>query len=288
MRKIVLSILFIVLSISVFSQNDVAVNVEYDAVGDAHLIANNYTKLPVYVIVDFTYLRYSSFAEELPFVKRVEPGTTELFLITKEFDQPSPEVGLELKFRMAHTKPDSDPDFPYLIPSIPNSKVEFLPIAETGDIINSTVAKYGIGFKIIGGNVVCASRTGIVLKMIKNSFPQQNYLLVLHNDGTIAEYFNFARNKIIPAVGDKVFAGQIIGQANNSADNSSIIGFTVGHSLNQSDNIKYIVPKFLIAKESIEKNSSSLGTIIVLHPIKIITDEMTRKERKSFEKANKK
>ncbi|NQU86395.1 MAG: hypothetical protein HQ541_11595, partial [Mariniphaga sp.] len=193
MKKVYVLLFFTILLLNSFAQSNLQIRYDYDAAGNANFVADNFTNVPVYVVLNFSYLENASFSEDLPYIKRIKPGTSPLFSIYREIDQPSPQFNIEVKWFMAHPSPEVDPEFPYLIPTVAGTEV----------VISSALVEKNsrsVGFEIIGSVEICASRKGIIVKVIGNNNPelpiesgkQFNSVQLLHEDGTIGEYFNFA------------------------------------------------------------------------------------------------
>ena len=86
---------------------------------------------------------------------------------------------------------------------------------------NSThQGKNALDFHMDEGTEISAIRDGLVVEAIesnKKGCPEEycsqynNYILVLHDDGTFADYSHLLKNGALVKVGEKVKAGQIIG-----------------------------------------------------------------------------
>ncbi|MEO6613806.1 MAG: M23 family metallopeptidase [Chitinophagaceae bacterium] len=82
-----------------------------------------------------------------------------------------------------------------------------------------------LDFKVKTGTKVCAARGGIVTAMRKDSdrrglkqenLSDGNYIFILHEDGSVANYWHFEKNGVLVNVGDTVHTGQLIGLSGNT------------------------------------------------------------------------
>jgi hypothetical protein len=280
MKKITSLFLFLFVLQNCFSQGDVQVRYDYDASGNATFGADNYTNVPVYLVLDFSFLNNASFSENLPYIKRIDPGSTELFIIYKELEQPSPDFNIEYKWYNSNPAPKIDDGFPYLLPAKPGTITKIINIkAHSRD--------RAIGFELVSSDEVFAMRKGVVVDVKENSNlnlddqKQLNYVHILHVDGTIGEYFNFAMNGVDCIVGEKIIPGQKIGKAHSAMNELAVIGFTLFHSELASKRVRYIIPKFYLGKSKGEQLSVGYE-YKSLHPTNIVGKELTRKEKKSL------
>lgn len=280
-RAILFSIL-IYSGIMAAAQGNVSIKYNYDASGNASFTAENYTPVPVYIVLDFSYLRNTSFSEPLPYIKRIEPGSTSLFTIYREPDMPAPDFNIEYQWFPSNPRPEIDPKQPYLIP------------AKEGTSVRISGARPGwenrpVVFVINQSDQVCATRKGIVVKVISNitgdmSAGNQgllNYIDILHDDGTIGEYINFAYRGIACEIGQKVFPGQVLGKAAPDANGNGLLGFRLYHHNLSSKNPRYIIPEFYTETGKTEQLTVDRSYRSV-HPAEIIEKEMSRKEKRSL------
>ncbi len=88
-------------------------------------------------------------------------------------------------------------------------------------------SKYAIDFSLQIGDTITAARDGIVIHTKQNSkeygdrsfIKKANKILILHNDGTMAQYVHLDYNGALVNVGDRIERGQAIGI-------SGLTGFT--------------------------------------------------------------
>jgi murein DD-endopeptidase MepM/ murein hydrolase activator NlpD len=79
-----------------------------------------------------------------------------------------------------------------------------------------------LDFKMKKGTPIYAARTGVVLRLKKDSNrggwskknrPHGNYIIIQHSDGSRAGYWHLQYNSVLPAVGDTVQQGQLIAKS---------------------------------------------------------------------------
>ncbi len=88
---------------------------------------------------------------------------------------------------------------------------------------------YAIDFQMDEGTVVCAAREGIVAEIKTNSdqgcpspdcISDGNYILILHDDGTVGGYWHLQHRGALVRPGERVVAGQPIGYSGNTGYSS--------------------------------------------------------------------
>ena len=77
----------------------VEVRADYTGVGDVQFVAYNNTEAPLYLNIDFADLENTTFNEPLPYIKLLEPGFNNLFMLLRRL--------IVAKNATAHTAPRS-------------------------------------------------------------------------------------------------------------------------------------------------------------------------------------
>jgi murein DD-endopeptidase MepM/ murein hydrolase activator NlpD len=89
--------------------------------------------------------------------------------------------------------------------------------------------KYAIDWKMPESTLVCAARGGIVVKAKDDSdqggasinFDRyNNYVLIRHDDGTLAHYCHLKKDSIAVTVGQRVATGEVIARSGNTGFSS--------------------------------------------------------------------
>jgi hypothetical protein len=282
MKPLIAGLFLLLFFLKSYPQNNVQVIYNYDASGNALFSAENYLAIPVYLVLNFNYLNYASFSEDLPYIKRINPGSTQLFTIFREPNQPNPNFNIEYKWYHSHPAPETETHFPYLIPAKPGTIVKVTDFNIKGEY-------KAIGFILEQSDEVFAARKGIVVNISEDFDPavaasnqnRQNFVHILHDDGTIGEYINFTFKGVDCEIGQKIFPGEKIGKAAASAGSLPVIGFALFHESLNSKNFIYLLVEF-----SLDKSKTSLLTYgneyKVVHPEETIAKELSRKEAKSL------
>ncbi len=283
MRWLIWIFVFYLAGSGVIAQSNFQVRYDYDASGNANFMADNYSDFPVYVALNFSYLDYASFMGELPYIGRIEPGTRSLFTIYREPDQPGPQFHIEVKWYPSHPSPDTDPEFPYLIPARPGTTVTCSSLDTYGN-------ERSVGFEMEGSAEVCASRKGVVILVVENHDPagpvggqQMNRLQVLHTDGTVGEYVHFDFRGIACQPGQTVIPGEVLGRAAPLQNGTFFVGFSLSHSSLYSDTPKTLIPEFYLGESGVSPVETG-KTYRPVHDMKIIKKELTGKERRALKK----
>jgi murein DD-endopeptidase MepM/ murein hydrolase activator NlpD len=82
-----------------------------------------------------------------------------------------------------------------------------------------------LDFKVKTATKVCAARAGIVTAVRKDSdvgglkpenLSDGNYILIRHNDGSVANYWHFKKDGVLVNIGDTLQTGQLIGLSGNT------------------------------------------------------------------------
>lgn len=110
---------------------------------------------------------------------------------------------------------------------------------------------------------------------------QKNHIIIQHDDCSYARYESLKEYNVIPNVGDKVDAGQLIA-------NLGDVEYDKGYSLNfflyfidyDKAGYHYLRPDFLI--EGQRQHAESGGLYKSDHSIELILREMSKREKKKF------
>jgi hypothetical protein len=281
MRRLIWSFVFCVVCSGLLAQSNYQVRYDYDASGNANFMADNYSDVPVYVALNFSYLDYASFMGELPYIARIDPGTHSLFTIYREPGQPGPQFHIEVQWYPSHPSPETDPEFPYLLPAKAGTMVACSSVVDSRN-------ERSVGFEMEGSGEVCASRKGVVIRVVEHNDPTgpmenqpMNRLQVLHADGTVGEYVHFAFRGITCQPGQTVIPGEIMGRVAPLPNGKFFVGFSLSHSRLNSEIPKFLIPEFYLGESGVSQVESG-KTYRSVHDTKIIKKELTGKERRAL------
>lgn len=285
-----LAVFFIFLFTAQFTRAQlVEVQANYNSIGDVDFIAYNNYQAPLFLNIDFADLENTTFNEPLPYIKRLEPGFNTLFTLQRELDADVPRFHYQIKYFRSNPLAKVNFDFPYLIPLAPGTEAQPFDVKNIDGFWGALVPKgwLATGFVVTPGQAVYAARNGIVAEIIgaeRNTDSQTwyngwtNVITLLQPDGTLLCYRNVVDTKKKLKPGDKIFAGQQFGAI---APGSSELVLLIYQNSLISDELLFIVPKFVTGNDKVEMISSS-GKYNIVHPDKIRAMEMSKKEIRSI------
>ncbi len=208
----------------------------------------------------------------------LEPGNNRLFALKITDKQSSPHYQYTYTYRMGNRKQKADKGFPYLIPLANGKKVEY--VTEETDNKKTVLISY---FNIERGDTIFAARRGYVTaipdpEIELDRIKEESSLEIRHYDGTVAVYSGIDPDQLIAKISRAVYPGQPLGLATNNVFHLSVYEF-LGEG-----RIKSFM--YLYANQSPEqmKTAKDIKDETVLHPIEIITREMTKREVKKYMK----
>jgi murein DD-endopeptidase MepM/ murein hydrolase activator NlpD len=82
-----------------------------------------------------------------------------------------------------------------------------------------------LDFKMKKGSKICAAREGVVIDahgdsnkggLKEENLADGNYIIILHNDSSIAKYWHMDKDGVYVTVGEYIKKGQIIGSSGNT------------------------------------------------------------------------
>lgn len=208
----------------------------------------------------------------------LEPGSNRLFALKILDKQSSPNYQYSYTYRIGSRKQKVEKGFQYLIPLADGKKVEY--VTEETDNKKTVLISY---FNIKRGDTIFAARRGYVTaipdpKIELDRIKEESSLEIRHYDGTVAVYSGIDPSQVIAKIGRAVYPGQPLGLTTNNVFHLSVYEF-LGEGRIRSF-------KFLYANQSPDqmKTAQDIRGETVLHPIEIITREMTKRELKKYKK----
>jgi hypothetical protein len=88
----------------------------------------------------------------------------------------------------------------------------------------TTIQKYALDLDMPIGTEVIASRAGVVVRVEEryvdgdHTFGHENYVLIEHDDGTVARYVHLTQNGALVALDDEVEQGDLVGYSGNTGN----------------------------------------------------------------------
>ncbi len=287
MRNKLLLIVFTLFIVKVTVAQLVEVQYEYSSIGDCIFSAHNNAPFPIFLNVDFADLQNTSFDEELPYIKKLDPGFNSLFTLQRDLEADAPRFNYRVKSFRSNPTAIVNLDFPYLIPFEPGTKVHAKEVKDIDGFWGTEELKswFAFGFVARPGDKVYAARNGTVVEIagkIKGGDPQfwyntwNNAITVLQPDGTLICYRNVSTKTV--KMNQKIYAGQLLGEIAPHANELKILIYQ--NSLD-SDELRFIIPEFCIGENETEiLNVAKEYTVV--HPVSVRGLEMTKKERRKI------
>ena len=284
MKRIMYFLVFVTFFHELNAQS-VEVSADYNSIGDCVFVAYNNSKTPVFLNIDFADLENTTFNEPLPYVKMLEPGFNNLFILERDLDADVPRFNYEIKSFKSHPLAEVDLGFPYLIPFAPGTFVKAFDVPNiNGFWGNETLKSWSAtGFLAQPGQTVYAARQGSVVEIVgnhRNGEPAgwyhtfTNAVTLLQSDGTLVCYKNVANKNL--KLNQKIQAGERIGEVIQGA--TEVIMLIFHQSLHTKELI-FVIPQFLV-----EPNKTDLvnhvARYLVVHPHEIRGLEMSKKEKR--------
>lgn len=267
----------------------VEVQYDYNAVGDCIFSAENNSQAPVYLHLNFADLQNTSFTETLPYVKRLAPGFNALFTLQRDLDADAPRFNYEIKSFRSNPMAMVDLKFPYLIPFAEGEQVGVFDVKDLEGFRGNEVPKSwsATGFVAKPSAQVYASRNGTVTEVVgatrgenpQNWYNGWNYnVTLMQADGTLICYRNVSDKQKKLAVGDKIFAGQVLGELAPSTNRVEVVIYH--HSIN-TKGLLFVIPKFVVSEGKTEIVNSATKYSVV-HPNSVRGLEMSKREKKKI------
>ncbi len=283
---------FLFICCSIFlnaNAQSVEVQADYNSLGDCVFSAHNNSRAPVYLYLNFADLQNTSFPETLPYVKRLTPGFNALFTLQRDLDADVPRFNYETKSFHSDPMAKVDLKFPYLIPFSEGNKIRVFDVDNIdGFRGTSKLSSWSAtGFYASSGDNVYASRNGVVVEVAGAKRSEEalnwyngwtNNITILQPDGTLMCYRNVVDKQKELKPGQKIYAGQLIGQVAPASDNIMLL---IYHDSLTKKDLTFIIPQFVVenGKNQIV-NSATEYTVV--HPEDIRGMEMSKKERKKI------
>ena len=288
MNKFLILIIYIFLFEGISAQS-VEVQADYNSIGDCVFSAHNNSKTPMFINIDFADLENTTFNEQLPYVKKLDPGFNSLFILERDLDADVPRFNYQMKTFRSDPSSIIDLDFPYLIPFEVGSNVRAKEVKSIAGFWGTTELKswVAIGFHANGGDKVYASRQGIIVEIsgqTKNDDSQtwyttwNNTITLLQADGTLICYRNVVDKSKALKLNQKIHAGQLMGEIAPGASDIKILIYQ--NSLSSKD-FRFLIPLFSVGEKETEIINVAKEYTVV-HPNSVRGLEMSKKERRKI------
>lgn len=301
LRFLCFCIFFILFQANSFAQERVIeLSYTYEERNEEFIItALNSSSTYYTVVVKFDKLFGLRANDKLPAMKVVPPGSHRLLKLEKSGSgQP------DFSYRFVYWKGIANPrieDVQYVLPFSPALEVGVKEVGSLSDYLkqDSDDDHYAIGFNMIDGDTILASRKGVVevveqenqTENLNYTFTRErNYIRIRHDDGTIANYQNFKNNSSFVEVGTEVLPGTPLALAIQTREmGDALMIFSVFYLVIEPDDFvdtkdwdsyKYYKPKFALKEglEYLKVGSNYRGYINT----ELITQELSKREKKRY------
>ncbi|MBO6524643.1 MAG: M23 family metallopeptidase [Balneolaceae bacterium] len=192
-------------------------NLEKESSIEVHARNNNPFPVTIELEIDLTNLNSS---KRLPLIQAIPPES-EVKLTELSVQKRAERWGFNTSYRyyMGSIFADHNDNFVYRLPYRLGTDYK---IAQgyNGDFSHSGQLAYSIDFDLPEGTPIYSARSGVVVELQEDYTEggsdkfyedKANYITIVHNDGTFAEYSHLRHNGVSVNVGQRVRTGQLIG-----------------------------------------------------------------------------
>lgn len=277
-------------------RGDIQVNYEATKDGEYIFYAFNSIAKDTHIVVVFNSgLNQWRPDAPLPFQKTISTGKVRLFKVTP-IGTSQPRFDYRYYFYNGVGNPKIS-DVEYAIPGAEDETILVRGITEPTDKPDEQGAYneyYGISFY---ANDVRATRDGQIrtVRTIAGD-PQKSFIQVRHRDGTLGNYYGVVEGTVTVNEDQFVKAGEIMAKARmNPEDETAYFNFSVTYmkvvvdkdidSREWATN-RFLIPKFRTANEEKVQLKRNIG-YTAAYPDELITQEMSRREKKKYLKSKK-
>ena len=154
--------------------------------------------------------------------------TTEAFTLSPVVPGDKWEYSYTNYYKLGSSCARHDDSYVYQLPYTPGVKFKVTQ-AYNGKFSHTGANQYATDWQMPEGTPVCAARGGIVVRVKDDSdrggssmdFDRyNNYVLIRHEDGTLAHYCHLKKGGCLVKVGETVVAGQVIAHSGNTGFSS--------------------------------------------------------------------
>lgn len=259
------------------------------------------------IFIEFPLLINLRVSRAYPYHFTLEPGTNRLLSVSPIEARRSIKYRFRISYRKGCVDPKPDEGFLYLLP-FAEGKSSFVNTSshmQVEDEEDKVVTSRNLFFQMEDGDTIYAARRGVVIELeqrnaftheVKLFFPgaPSNYIEIEHPDCTYARYSRIRQDGALVKPGDHVEAGDPIGIIRCASDGAVCdLMFQVYYTNliprdrfnreeKQDKSWHFIRPDFYTRDH--EGSLSDGSTYESEHPLRIITQEMSRREVKRWMK----
>ena len=214
----------VVFSLTIFAQDSIKLKIYRENVGKTYyLYADNLEHAPVSVEYSYSADNMTSTLPDKSVV--VVPGLTRKFLLS-ELKSVNPALKSKFSYSAEYVLGDvfatGENEFLYQLPFEKNRAYRIYQ-GYNGKFSHQNA--YSVDFSLQSGDKIYAARSGKVVTVVaqhskncltKDCAVYNNKIIILHTDGTLAEYVHLKQNGATVKPGDEVAVGQHIGFSGNT------------------------------------------------------------------------
>jgi hypothetical protein len=298
--RIITLFFFCISSLAALSQQDIRVFSEPDNFKKGYRIMAEKTKPGTYTCtVTFKQLvGYNCSEGSTEFTATITNyGAQQIALITPIENASSFSLNYSYSYTRGKNISKLDSLFPHLLPIQVGKNMQTSGVYFVGDLIGKNNANfYAMGFKYQLGDTICATRAGIVYDFFDKaearhenelfSTKTRNSIYLEHGDGTMSKYNILSSIKVLVTLGEKVLPGQPLAVFDKPEKDYTmllnIFYLNLKSKATNGSNYFDIRPRFVLSKDNTNLAVANTLYPLVLHPIEIITKELSNKEIKKL------
>lgn len=220
--KIPFSIFLLCSTLSLQAQDDViAIDGVKLADGSMALIANNLGHGPYTVWIDCE-LKNLNPSMPLPMTVVIQPNSPDTILTLTPNGTGDYGYRYSSKYFLGDSKSVHDAEHVYTLPFEKNQNIK---VSQGNNGTRTHTGHFALDFEMDEGTQITAARKGIVAKIKEDSNTgcpaakcknQGNYVMIVHDDGTIGSYFHLKKNGSLVELGQAVNPGDAIALSGNT------------------------------------------------------------------------
>ncbi|BBB64084.1 hypothetical protein UNDKW_5811 [Undibacterium sp. KW1] len=197
------------------------------------LLATNTSRMPVTVTLQLSNFSNLTSSKPWPIQAQMAGGQTmELVEIAAANRQFGYTMDYSSHIVQGDPRARHDASISYQIPFVAPQGFQVLQAADGPQFTHHTVAtRYAVDIDMPMGTTVVAARAGQVVEVVSQFaddgrvepayIDRANYVRILHDDGSWADYFHLMQNSAQVQPGMRVAAGQVVGLSGNSGYSST-------------------------------------------------------------------
>ncbi len=212
--------LFVGLQILIGSAQDKEVSVYHETLDNQsiEIYAKNNSDLLQSVNIEGKIKGMTSTAS-LPVLTLLEGNETKLITTLKPEEGKSYSYNYKFTFILGDVTAEHNDDFVYRLPFKKGQKHL---VGQGYNEFPTHMNQYAVDFNMDEGSEICAIRDGVVMQVIdahtkgcpnESCSKYNNFIMVRHDDGSIADYSHIQKKGALVRIGDSVKSGQVIAKS---------------------------------------------------------------------------